>query len=68
MRASGSPSDGDGAFAGWKCMLYPLLVRTCIRAVLRVGNGVSVRKRMSGEWASSMWMISAIEGLFALAF
>lgn len=54
MRASGSPSAGDGAFVGWKCMLYPLLVRTCIRALLRLGNGVSVRKRMSGEWASSM--------------
>jgi hypothetical protein len=68
MRASGSPSDGDGGFAGWKCMVNPLLVRTCIRALLRGGNGVSVRKRMSGEWASNMWMMSAIEGLFAPAF
>jgi hypothetical protein len=68
MRASGKPSEGDGAFAGWKCMQYPLLVRTCFRARLRVCNGVSVRKRMSGEWSSIMWMMSAMEGLFAPAF
>ncbi len=68
MRASGKPSEGDGAFAGWKCMQHPLLVRTCFRALLRVCNGVSVRKRMSGEWSSIMWMMSAREGLFEPAF
>ncbi len=68
MRASGKPSEGDGAFAGWKCMPYPLLLRTCFRARLRMCNGVSVRKRISGEWSSITWMMSAIEGLFAPTF
>ncbi len=68
MRASGRPFEGDGAFAGWKCMQYPLLVRTCFKALLRLCNGVSVRKRMSREWSSSMWMMSDIDGLFAPAF
>ena len=68
MRATGKPSGGDGAFAGWKCMQYPLLLRTCFRALLRLCNGVFVRKRMSGEWSSIMWMMSAREGLFAPAF
>ncbi len=68
MRASGKPSGGDGAFTGWKCMQYPLLVRTCFRALLRVCRGVSVRKSMSGEWSSIMRIMSAREGLFAPAF
>jgi hypothetical protein len=68
MRASGKSSGGDGEFAGWKCIRYPLLVRTCVRAPSRVCKGVSVRKRMSGEWSSIMLMMSAREGLFAPVF
>ena len=49
-------------------MQYPLFPRTCVNAPLRVWSGVSVRKRMSGEWSSSMLTMSEREGLFAPAF
>ncbi len=68
MRASGSVPGGLGAFAGWYCMRYPLFRRTCVRAPLWVWSGVSVKKRMSGEWSSSMLSMPVREGLFAPAF
>jgi len=49
-------------------MRNPLFQRTCSRAPLRVCSGVSVRKRMSGEWLSSMVTMSEREGLFVIAF
>jgi len=49
-------------------MQYPLFRRTCVNAPLRVWSGVSARKRMSGEWLSSMLTMSEREGLFAPAF
>jgi hypothetical protein len=33
-RASGRTSGGDEALVGWKCILYPLLRKMCVRAPL----------------------------------
>ncbi len=68
IRASGSVPGGFGAFVGWYCMRYPLFRRTCVRAPLWVWSGVSVKKRMSGEWSSSMLSMPVGEGLFAPDF
>jgi len=49
-------------------MQYPLFRRKYVNFPLRVWSGVFVRKRMSGEWSSSMVTMSEREGLFAPAF
>jgi hypothetical protein len=49
-------------------MRYPLFRRTCVNAPLRMWSGVSIRKRTSRDWSSSMVTMSEREGLFAPAF
>jgi len=49
-------------------MWNPLFRRTCSKAPLRVCSGVSVKKRMSGKWPSSIATMSEREGLFVPAF